>query len=76
MVLEEGIASLRGQGIARKLVQEGTLSKALFKKVKPSRTKALLNTARDLEMSIGEYLFELMSGDQDSADTLSFFLED
>ena len=49
---------------------------ALFKKVKPSRTKALLNTARDLAMTIGEYLFELMSGDQDSAETLSFFLED
>ncbi len=49
---------------------------ARFKKVKPSRTKALLSAARDFEMTIGEYLFELMSGDQDSAETLSFYLED
>ena len=34
MVAEEGIASLRGQGIAKKLVKEGTLSKDLFKKIK------------------------------------------
>lgn len=34
MVLEEGIASLRGQGIAKKLVSEGKISKELFKKVK------------------------------------------
>jgi AAA15 family ATPase/GTPase len=49
---------------------------ALFKKVKSSRAKALLSFARDLEMTVGEYLFELMSNDQDSADTLSFYLED
>lgn len=34
MVLEEGIASLRGQGVAKKLVSEGSLSKELFKKIK------------------------------------------
>lgn len=34
MVLEEGLASLRGQGIAKKLVQNGTLSKDILKKVK------------------------------------------
>ena len=34
MLLEEGIASLRGQGIAKQLVKDGTLSKELFKKIK------------------------------------------
>ena len=32
-LLEEGIASLRGQGIAKQLVKDGTLSKELFKKI-------------------------------------------
>ncbi len=34
MVLEEGLATLRGENIARKLVKSGDLSKELFKKVK------------------------------------------
>lgn len=34
MVLEETIASLRGQNIAKKLTENGDLSKALFKKIK------------------------------------------
>ncbi len=34
MVLEEGLASLRGENVARKLVKSGDLSKELFKKVK------------------------------------------
>ena len=49
---------------------------ALFKKVDCKRAKALLLSARDMEMTVGEYLFELLSGDQDSAETLSFYLED
>ena len=49
---------------------------ALFKKVDFKRAKALLLSARDMEMTVGEYLFELLSGDQDSAETLSFYLED
>lgn len=52
---------------------EGT---AEFRKTKNSRTKALIKTARDNGMAVGEYLFELMAGDQDSIDTLSFYLED
>lgn len=35
-VLEEGIASLRGQKVAKNLVKEGSLSKDLYKKVKIS----------------------------------------
>lgn len=34
MLLEEGLASLRGQGIAKNLVKSGDLSKALLKKVR------------------------------------------
>ena len=34
MLLEEGLASLRGQNLAKNLVKEGTLSKELFKKIK------------------------------------------
>ncbi|MBE6969073.1 MAG: hypothetical protein E7442_02990 [Ruminococcaceae bacterium] len=48
---------------------------AVFKKVKTGKVKMLVNNARDLAMSVGEYLFELMSGDSDAAETLSFYLE-
>ena len=34
MLLEEGLASLRGQNLAKNLVKDGTLSKELFKKIK------------------------------------------
>ncbi len=49
---------------------------AAFQKVKTTKAKSLITTAREIGMTVGEYLFELMSGDQDSAETLSFFLED
>ena len=49
---------------------------ALFRKIQPKKIKYLLNTTRKLETSIGEYLFELMSGDSDSSKILSAYLED
>lgn len=49
---------------------------AEFKKTKTTKTKTLIKTARDRGMGVGEYLFELMAGDQDFIDTLSFYLED
>lgn len=49
---------------------------AEFRKTKSSKTKALIKTARDNGMAVGEYLFELMAGDRDSIETLSFYLED
>lgn len=49
---------------------------AEFKKTKSSKVKTLIKTARDNGMAVGEYLFELMAGDQDSIETLSFYLED
>lgn len=52
---------------------EGT---AEFKKTKTTKTKSLIKTARDNGMAVGEYLFELLAGDKDSVETLSFYLED
>jgi len=49
---------------------------ARFKRIKRNRMKTLLNTTRELELSVGEYLFELMSGDEDSTDVLAAYLED
>ena len=49
---------------------------AKFRKIRASKLKQLVSVARDLECSVGEYLFELMSGDDDSASILSAYLED
>lgn len=49
---------------------------AQFKKIQSNRIKELVSAARGLGMSVGEYLFELMSGDSDSADMLTFYLEE
>lgn len=49
---------------------------ACFRKLQNSKVKSLINITRDLETSVGEYLFELMAGDDDSAEILSAYLED
>lgn len=49
---------------------------ATFRRIQRSKVKLLLKAARGLEMSIGEYLFDLMSGDEDSIQILSAYLED
>ena len=51
---------------------DGTAS---FRKIKGSKTRQFINLSRDNGMSFGEYIFELLSGDSDSADILSFYLE-
>lgn len=48
---------------------------AHFGRIKGNKTRNLINTARDSGMAVGEYLFDLMAGDSDSAETLSFYLE-
>lgn len=48
---------------------------AQFQKIQTNRIKTLITASRNMGMSVGEYLFELMSGDADSAKTLSFYLE-
>ena len=49
---------------------------AQFKKINPSKTKKLIQQARSLDVSIGEYLFELMSSDADASFILNSYLED
>lgn len=49
---------------------------ARFKKIQQTKIKTLINTSRSLGLSMGEYLFELMSGDDDSTLILSSYLED
>jgi len=52
--------------------EDGT---AEFKKIQGNKVKALIASSRNLGMSVGEFLFELMAGDADSASMLSFYLE-
>ena len=52
--------------------QEGV---AEFRKIQKNKLKVIINNARDLELSVGEYLFELLSGDSDAYSTLESFLE-
>ncbi|MDR2570870.1 MAG: AAA family ATPase [Oscillospiraceae bacterium] len=49
---------------------------AEFRKIADGKSKALRMAARNIGVSIGEYLFELMSGDSDSTRVLSQYLED
>lgn len=48
---------------------------AQFKRIQPQKIKNVISVARDMDMSVGEYLFDLMSGDIDSSDRLSLYLE-
>lgn len=49
---------------------------ANFRRIQSRKIKNLLNATRKLETSIGEYLFELMSGDEDSISILASYLEE
>lgn len=48
---------------------------AEFKKIQKNKMKFIITNARDLGMSVGEYIFELLSGDSDSYEMLQKFLE-
>ena len=52
--------------------QEGI---ALFRRPEPAQIKKMEKTAGELGMTIGEYIFELLSGDADSTDVLQAYLE-
>ena len=57
MVAEEGIASLRGQKVAKKLVNNGNLSKELFKKIKLTNLGGFTTYALTaIATGIGAYL--------------------
>jgi len=49
---------------------------AKFCRVKRNKIKQLISIARDNNMAFGEYIFELLSGDSDNEDLLSFYLEE
>lgn len=49
---------------------------AKFKKIMPSKSKQLLSISRDYGMTFGEYLFELLSGNEMSYEIVRRFLED
>ena len=48
---------------------------AEFKRIQKNKVKQLMANARDLELSVGEYLFDLLSGDSDSYEILESYLE-
>lgn len=52
-------------------LQDGT---AKFEKVQSNRIKGLVTASRDIGMSVGEYLFDLMTGDTDASEALAFYL--
>jgi len=49
---------------------------AEFRKIQKSKLKILISNARDMDLSVGEYLFELLSGDSDAFRILDSFLEE
>ncbi len=48
---------------------------AEFRRVQKNKVKKIVANARDLGLSVGEYLFELLSGDSDSYEILKSYLE-
>ena len=52
-----------------------SLGVAEFRRIQKNKVKLLISNARALELSVGEYLFELLSGDSDSYDILESYLE-
>lgn len=48
---------------------------ASFRKIQKNKIKNIISTARNMEISVGEYLFELLSGDSDSYEILNSYLE-
>ena len=48
---------------------------AEFRRIQKNKMKVIISNARDMGLSVGEYLFELLSGDSDSYETLESLLE-
>lgn len=48
---------------------------AEFRRIQKNKVKYIVANARDLGLSVGEYLFELLSGDSDSFKILESYLE-
>ncbi len=54
----------------------GSKGIAKFSKVRKSMQKTLFNDASSVNMSVGDYIFELLSGSENEIEELSRFLED
>lgn len=66
------------QYLKPKQIYVGTMQElgvAQFRGIAPAKEKKLLNAARSYGLSVGEYLFELMSGESSSFRTLQNYLE-
>ncbi len=48
---------------------------AEFRKIQKSKVKQIVIAAREMELSVGEYIFELLSGDSDAYEILESYLE-
>ena len=48
---------------------------AEFRRISKSKVKLLLSRAREMEVSVGEYIFEMLSGDSDDYQILESYLE-
>lgn len=48
---------------------------AEFRRIQKNKVKFLIKNARDMELTVGEYLFELLSGDSDAYEILESYLE-
>ena len=48
---------------------------AEFRRIAKNKVKLLLSKAREMELSVGEYIFEMLSGDSDDYRLLESFLE-
>jgi hypothetical protein len=53
----------------------GGKGSATFQKVSKGKQKLLRNTAQNIGLSVGEYLFDLMSGDSKSSSILDKYLD-
>lgn len=49
---------------------------AQFRRIKKNKSKDIIRVSHGLGLSVGEYIFELLSGDEDSIDILKSYLED
>jgi predicted ATPase len=48
---------------------------ASFSKIKEKAINKIMNDANNLDLRVGDYIFDLMSGDQDDIDTLYKYME-
>ena len=48
---------------------------ATFSRIRKSMQKTLINEASNIDVSVGDYIFDLMSGSEDDTAELSKFLE-